>query len=129
MANVLSAQRYLSGQTWAGYIAGPYGTVSTQTNGGNNYTNTIRTTGGDLGYGINWNFGTGTTGTYTSTTEWRLLPYVSANVVDLIPGIGQPQGPLAVNAVSTLPVTVTNAGQATSTGVTTLTLTLPTGMN
>jgi hypothetical protein len=33
VANVLSAQRYISGQTWAGYIAGPYGTVSTQTNG------------------------------------------------------------------------------------------------
>jgi hypothetical protein len=129
VANVLSAQRYVSGQTWAGYIAGPYGTVSTQTNGGANYLNTIQATGGDLGYGINWDFGTATTGTYTSTTEWRILPYVSTNVVDLIPGIGQPQGPLAVNAVSTLPITITNAGQATSTGVTTIALTLPTGIN
>jgi hypothetical protein len=129
VANVLSAQRYVSGQTWAGYIAGPYGTVSTQTNGGANYLNTIQATGWDLGYGINWDFGTATTGTYTSTTEWRILPYVSTNVVDLIPGIGQPQGPLAVNAVSTLPITITNAGQATSTGVTTIALTLPTGIN
>lgn len=41
----------------------------------------------DLGFGVNWNFGTGANITYSGSTEWRLLPYVSANVPDLIPGI------------------------------------------
>ena len=126
VANVLSAQRYVSGQTWAWYYVGNYTTVQNQTNGWANYTNQIQAST-DLGYGINWNFWT-TPGTYTSTTEWRILPYVSASVPDLIPGIGQPDPTLAVGVTSQIPITLTNAGQASSSGTHTIVFTLPTGM-
>ena len=126
VANVLSAQRYVSGQTWAWYYVGNYTTVQNQTNGWANYINQIQAST-DLGYGINWNFWT-TPGTYTSTTEWRILPYVSASVPDLIPGIGQPDPTLAVGVTSQIPITLTNAGQASSSGTHTIVFTLPTGM-
>jgi hypothetical protein len=79
---------------------------------------------GDLAFGINWDFGTAP-GTYSGSVEWRLLPYVSANVVDLIPGIAQPEGPLTTGYISQIPITLTNAGNLTSSGVHTAVLTLP----
>lgn len=90
VANIISAFRHISGPAWTGYQANGYTTVRTRINNGNDFTNTIQSTNGDMGFGVNWNFGT-TPGTYTGTVEWRLLPYVTANVPDLIPGIGQPE--------------------------------------
>lgn len=58
---------------------------------GANFTNNVQLTGGDLGFGVNWDFGTPAATTFSGTIEWRVAPYVSANVVDLIPGIGQPE--------------------------------------
>lgn len=91
VANIVSAFRYLSGTTWTAYQANGWNTVRTQIANRANFTNAIQTTGGDLGFGINWNFGTAANVTYSGAVEWRLLPYVSANVPDLIPGIGQPE--------------------------------------
>ena len=73
---------------------------------------------------MNWNLGT-VPATYSGTVEWRLLPYVAANVVDLIPGIAQPEGPLTTNLLSQIPITVTNAGNLTSSGIHTIVLTVP----
>lgn len=73
---------------------------------------------------MNWNLGT-TPGTYSGTVEWRLLPYVAGNVPDLIPGIGSPEGPLTSNLLSQYPITITNAGNASSSGVHTVVLTIP----
>jgi hypothetical protein len=74
---------------------------------------------------VNWDFGTPTATTFSGTIEWRLAPYVSANVVDLIPGIGQPEGPLIRGYLSQMPITVSNVGNLTSSGVHTAVLTLP----
>lgn len=63
---------------------------------------------------MNWNFGT-TAGTYTGSIEWRMLPYVSTSVPDIISGIGQPVPNLQVGVQSLIPVTVTNVGNASST--------------
>lgn len=79
----------MSGQTWTAYEAGPLATVRGRISGGTNFANTI-TASTDLGYGVNWDFGT-TPGTYSGTLQWTLAPYVSANVPDLVPGIGQPE--------------------------------------
>lgn len=54
-----------------------------------------------------------------------MAPYVSANVVDLIPGIAQPEGPLTTGYLSQIPITLTNVGNLTSSGVHTAVLTLP----
>lgn len=111
VAKVLSAQRYISGRAWSGYQAAPYGTISSRITSRLNFNNTVTgATAGDNGYGINWDFGTGTTGTFTSTTEWRLVPYVSTNVPDIIPGVGQPTPTLAVGVTSFIPLTTTNVG-------------------
>lgn len=125
-ANVLSAQRYISGESWDGYIATGYWTVQSETMSGNNYSNTIGGAG-DNGYGINWDLWT-SPGTYTSTTEWRVLPYVSAPVPDVVPGIAQPNPGLHVGVTSQIPLGVTNAWNADSTGVHTMVLTLPVGI-
>lgn len=58
MANVLSAYRYLSGATWTAYEAGPYATVASRITGGTDFANTIQATPADLGFGVDWNFGT-----------------------------------------------------------------------
>lgn len=42
-----------------------------------------------------------------------MLPYVSTNVPDLIPGIGSPETPMQVGVESLLPITVTNVGNTT----------------
>jgi hypothetical protein len=123
IANVLSAYRYISGPAWTSYEAGAWGTVAWRITGGTDFVNTYISSG-DLAFGINWNFGT-TPGTYSGSIEWRLLPYVSANVVDLIPGIAQPEGPLTTGYISQIPITLTNAGNLTSSGVHTAVLTLP----
>jgi hypothetical protein len=106
-ANILSAFRYISGQTWTAHQADGYNTVRTRIANGLDFTNNVQLTGGDLGFGINWDLGT-TPGTYSGTIEWRLLPFVTANVPDLIPGVGSPEGPLTTNLVSEIPFTVTN---------------------
>lgn len=108
VANVISAFRYLSGSVWSGYQANAFGTVRNQIVNGANFTNTIQATNGDLGFGVNWDLGT-VPATYSGAVEWRLLPYVAANVPDLIPGIGQPEGPLTTSYLSQVPITVTNA--------------------
>jgi hypothetical protein len=123
VANVLSAYRYVSGPAWTSYEAGAWGTVAWRITWGTDFVNTYISSG-DLAFGINWNLGT-TPGTYSGSVEWRLLPYVSANVVDLIPGIAQPEGPLTTGYISQIPITLTNAGNLTSSGVHTAVLTLP----
>jgi hypothetical protein len=123
-ANIVSAFRYVSGPAWSGYQANAWNTVRAQIANGANFTNAIQATGGDLGFGVNWDFWT-TPATYSGSVEWRLLPYVAGNVVDLIPGIGQPEWPLTTGYLSQLPITLTNAGNLTSSGVHTVVLTLP----
>lgn len=125
-ANQLLAIRYLSGLTWSGYEAGAYNTISSRITSGANFNKTITTTAGDLGFGVNWDFGTGTTGSYSGTVEWRMLPYVSSNVPDLVPSIGQPEPSFMVNQTSQLPFVITNAGNLASSGTTTLVFTVPT---
>jgi Domain of unknown function DUF11 len=49
-------------------------------------------------------------------------------VPDLIPGIGQPSPTLAVGVTSQIPLTLTNAGQANSSGLHTMVFTLPVGI-
>ncbi|MBX9809669.1 hypothetical protein K2X92_04755 [Candidatus Gracilibacteria bacterium] len=122
-ANIISAFRYVNGPVWTGYQVAGYAAIKNQITNGNNYTNSI-TASADQGFGINWDFGTGAT-THSGTVEWRLLPYVSANVADLIPGIGQPEGPLTTGYLSQLPIILTNAGNQSSTGGHTMVLTLP----
>ncbi len=53
-----------------------------------------------------------------------MLPYVSTNVPDIISGIGQPVPNLQVGIQSLIPITVTNVGNAPSTGTHSVTLTL-----
>lgn len=57
-----------------------------------------------------------------------MLPYVAGNVPDIIPGIGQPEGPLTTLLTSEMPITVTNVGNASSSGVHTVILTIPTNI-
>lgn len=54
-----------------------------------------------------------------------MLPYVATNVPDLVPSIGQPTPSLVVNQTSQLPIVITNAGNASSTGTTTGSFTVP----
>lgn len=124
IANVLSTQRYVSGATWAWYYAGWYGTVTTTMSNNSNYPNTITSTAWDQWYWINWHFGT-TPGTYSSTTEWRILPYITSNVAELSPAIGQPVPNFTVNQPSLIPVTVSNAGSLSSSGIHTILFTIP----
>ena len=63
--------------------------------------------------------------TYSGSSEWRFFPYIATNVVDLIPGVGQPEGTLTTGYLSQIPITLTNAGNLTSSGVHTAILTLP----
>lgn len=88
--NQISAIRYLSGSMWTGGEVGGYTNIRTRINGRKNFNNSIQTTPGDLGFGVNWDFGT-TPGTYSGTFEWRVLPFTTTNIVDLVPGIGQPE--------------------------------------
>jgi hypothetical protein len=125
--NQLSAIRYLSGIMWTAEQANPFGTVRTQITNGVDFTNAIQTTAGDLGFWVNWNLGI-TPGTYTGSLEWRMLPYVTGSVVDLVPGIGQPEWPLTVNFLSQIPITITNAGSLASSGVHQVRLTIPTNI-
>jgi len=130
VANVLSAFRYISGLDWTAHQANGYNTVRTQIANGANFTNDVQTTGGDLWYGINWDFGTPTVATtYTGSIEWRMLPFVSADVVDLIPGIWQPEWPLTTGFTSQMPITVTNVWNLTSSWVHTAVLTIPTNIS
>lgn len=120
--NTLSAQRYISGALWSGYYAGPKATVISTMSRNTDYPNTVSATPGDDGYGIDWNFGT-TAWTYSSTTEWRMLPYVATNVPDLIPGIWQPQpSPLQVWVDAILPISILNSWNASSSWVHTVVL-------
>ncbi|MBP9779159.1 hypothetical protein KBD33_00880 [Candidatus Gracilibacteria bacterium] len=123
----MSAIRYLSGVMWTAQQANGYNTVRTQINNGADFTNAIQTTVGDLGFGVNWNFGT-TPGTRTGSLEWRMLPFSTGSYVDLVPGIGQPEGPLTVNYLSQIPVTITNAGSISSSGNHVATLIIPTNI-
>ena len=125
-ANVLSAFRYMSGQAWTAYEAWQYNTVRGKIVAGTNFANTI-TANADLGYGVNWDFGT-TPGTYSGTLQWTLAPYVAANVPDLIPGIGAPEWPLTSNLLSQYPITVTNVGNLASSWTHTVILTVPTNI-
>lgn len=127
--NIVSAFRYLSGAVWTGYEADPTGTVQTNITNGANFNNVIQSGTGDLGFGINWDFGTAASVTYSGAVEWRVMPYTAANVVDLIPGIGQPSTALAIGITSQLPITLTNVGNMTSTGVHTVILTIPTNIS
>ncbi len=104
---VLSAQRYVSWRMWSGYEAAWYSTISSRITSNVNYNNTVTSTAGDLWYGINWFFGT-IAGIYTSTTEWRVAPYVATTVPDLIPWVWQPVPSLSVSWTSQIPVTITN---------------------
>jgi hypothetical protein len=127
VANVLSAFRYMSGAMWTGYEAWAWANITTRINGGTDFNNTISTTA-DQGFWVNWNFGI-TPGTYSGTVEWRVLPFVTANVPDLIPGIGQPEWSLTVGYLSQMPISWTNAGNLASSGVHTTVLTLPTNIS
>lgn len=90
LTNTVSAFRYLSGAVWTGYEADPFGTLQSNITSGANFSNVIQSGTGDLGFGVNWDFGTTANITYSGAVEWRVMPYVATNVVDLIPGIGQP---------------------------------------
>jgi hypothetical protein len=122
VANVLSAMRYLTGLTWAGYQSDIYSNISTAITSWQNFNNTTLGTTADFGFGINWNFWTGTVGNFTSTTEWRMTPYVSTNVPDLVAAVGQPTPNLQVNVVSQIPIITTNIGNTGSTGTHTMRL-------
>jgi hypothetical protein len=124
----MSAIRYLSGIMWTAQQANAYNTVRTQITNGADFTNAIQTTTGDLGFGVNWNFGT-TAGTRTGSLEWRMLPYSPWTTVDLIPWIGQPEWPLTVNYLSQIPVTVTNAGIVSSSGLHVTQFIIPTNIS
>ena len=80
----MSAIRYLSGFMWTAQQANGWNTVRTQITNGVDFTDAIQTTPGDLGFGVNWNFGTGA-GTRTGSLEWRMLPYSTGSNVDLVP--------------------------------------------
>jgi hypothetical protein len=125
VANQLLAMKYLSGQVWAGYESAGYATIANRITSGANFNNTTMPTAGDLGFGVNWDFGTGTNGNYSSSTEWRMLPYVAGTVADLVPSIGQPTPSFTVNQTSLLPIVITNVGNAASTGTTTDIFTVP----
>jgi hypothetical protein len=124
--NQLSAIRYISWITWTAGEVWPLATVRGQITNWTDFANTI-TASADQWFGINWNLGT-TPGTYSGTIEWRVTPYVSTNVPDLISGVGQPTPSLQVGQSSSIPLTVSNVGNASSTGVHTLTLWIPTGI-
>lgn len=128
VANVLSAFRYISGTPWTAHQANWYFTVRSAIAGGTNFSNVIQTTGGDLGYGINWDFGTPAATTYSGTIEWRLAPYVSASIPDLIPGIGQPEWPLITGWISQIPITIDNVWNLASSGIHFAVLTIPTNI-
>ncbi|MDD2693762.1 MAG: hypothetical protein PHY14_02420 [Candidatus Gracilibacteria bacterium] len=120
----MSAIRYLSGITWTAAEVGPYGTIRNRISGGRNFADTIQTTSGDLGFGVNWNFGS-TPGAYTGKIAWRVVPYTQENIPDVISGIGQPTPELQVGQISTIPITVTNVGNTSSTGIHTVVMTIP----
>lgn len=129
VANVLSAFRYLSGTMWTAKEADPYGTVRGNIAAWNNFNNVIQSTGWDLWFWVNWDFGTPTTATtYSGTVEWRLAPYVASSVPDLIPWIGQPEGPLTTGFSSQMPIIISNAWNLSSSGVHTVVLTIPTNI-
>lgn len=115
VANILSAQRYMAGRARSWYEAGPYGNISARISSNVNFNNTIAGTAGDYGYGINWDFGTAP-GVYTSTTQWRLVPYVTVNKPDMVPGVWQPVPTLAAWTTSYIPVSTTNVGLTGATG-------------
>lgn len=122
--NQLSAIRYLSWLLWTAEQANGWNTVRTQITNGVDFTNAIQTTAWDLGFWVNWNLGT-TPGTYTGALEWRMLPYSTWSIVDLVPWIGTPEWPLMVSYLSQVPVTITNAGTISSSGNHVTVLTLP----
>lgn len=124
VAQVLSAMRYLTWQTWAWYEAAWYSTISSRITSWADFNNTIQSTPWDLWYGINWSFWS-TPWTYTSTTEWRMAPYVANTVPDLIASVWQPEPNMQVNVISQLPVVVSNVWNADSTGTHSIQLTLP----
>jgi hypothetical protein len=124
LLNQMSAIRYLSGALWTAQEADGWNTVRTRITNGTDFTNNIQTTPGDLWFWVNWNFGT-TAGTRTGSLEWRMLPYSTGSIVDLIPGIAQPEWPLTVNYLSQIPITITNAGTISSSGNHTTVVTIP----
>jgi hypothetical protein len=124
--NQLSAIRYISWSMWTAGEVGVLGTVRGRIANGTDFNNTI-TASTDQWFWINWNFGT-TPGTYSGTLEWRVTPFVSTNVPDLISWVGQPTPNLKVGQLSTIPLTVSNIGNTGSTGLHTLSLWIPTGI-
>lgn len=125
--NQISAIRLVSWSIWTAAEASPYATIRWRISWGTDFNNYIQPTSADLGFWVNWNLGT-TPGTYTGSLEWRMLPYNTGSIVDLIPWIGQPEWPLTVNYLSQIPVTITNAGTISSSGVHTAVLTIPTNI-
>ena len=121
--NQLSAIRYVSWALWNGAQSNNYTTIRNVINGGTDFNNTI-VANADLGFWVNWNFGTAP-GTRTGSLEWRLLPFVATAVPDVIVGIGQPVPNLQVGITSNLPVIVTNAGNTSSTGLHTVVMSIP----
>jgi hypothetical protein len=127
IANILLWQTVRSWQSFSGWYAGPYWAATPSANAGN-YPNTINTTPWDDGFWVNWDFGT-TPGTRTSTIQWTMKPYVTANVSDLIPGIWQPQGNLVIWSISQMPITLTNVGNLSSSGNHQIVLIIPTNIS
>lgn len=125
VANIFLAQKYLSGRMWSWYVSSWYATVNTLTLWWANYPNSTTTTAWDLWFGVNWDFGT-TPWTYTSVIERPVKPYVSSGVVDIVPWVWQPQWQLVVWTISNVPVTLTNAGLISSTGLHQIRFTVPT---
>lgn len=125
IANVLSAQRYISGPTWAWYEAGPYWNMTTRMSSNVNYNWTIQSTAWDLWYGINRNFWTAAWVVYEWQNEWRLLPYVNTSVYDIYPSIWQPEPNLMVWQNSLIPINIINAWTINATWNTTVTFTIP----
>ena len=68
-----------------------------------------------------------TTGNNTAPPMTPTMPVVAAPAPDLVTVIGQPSPSLVAGQPSTVPVTVTNIGNAPTTGTITTTITLPTG--
>ncbi|NVP17546.1 cellulose binding domain-containing protein [Candidatus Gracilibacteria bacterium] len=124
-ANVLSAQRYINGPIWSGYEASAYGNMLTRINNNQNYNGTIQSTAGDLGYGINRNFGTAGGIVYEGANEWRMLPFVNTPTYDIYPSIGQPEPTLTVGQNSLITINIINAGTINATGNTTVNFTIP----
>lgn len=125
IANVLSAQRYISWPTWAWYEASAYWNMLTRINNNQNYNWTIQSTSWDLWYGINRNFWTAAWVVYEWENEWRMLPFVNTPTYDIYPSIWQPEPSLTVWQNSLIPINIINAWTINATWNTTVNFTIP----